>query len=131
MSSSSSGAKPNGSSRRTFLKAVSAAAATAPLAPMILNAADKAGTKRPVLGEGEYRYEAIHNWGELPSHVVWGDTHGVCIDRQGLIYIKHRSRAKEPMDAIVVFDGDGKFVRSFGKEYHTGGHGKLVCRRLD
>ena len=27
------------------------------------------------------------------------------------------------MDAIVVFDPQGKFVRSFGKEYHGGGHG--------
>jgi hypothetical protein len=111
------------STRRTFLKAMSAAAATAPLAPMILHAADKAGTKRPVLGQGEHTYEAIHHWGELPPHITWGDTHGVCIDREGLIYIKHRSRAAEPMDAIAVFDDDGKFVRSFGKEYHTGGHG--------
>ena len=27
------------------------------------------------------------------------------------------------MDAIVVFDPAGKFVRTFGKEYHGGGHG--------
>ena len=27
------------------------------------------------------------------------------------------------MDAIVVFDPQGKFVRSFGKEFHRGGHG--------
>ncbi|MEQ8790108.1 MAG: twin-arginine translocation signal domain-containing protein [Pirellulaceae bacterium] len=111
------------STRRTFLKAVSAAAAAAPLAPMFLHASDKAGSKAPVLGEGEHKYEAIHNWGELPSHVVWGDTHGVCIDREGLIYIKHRAHGKEPMDAIVVFDADGRYVRSFGKEYHGGGHG--------
>jgi hypothetical protein len=26
-------------------------------------------------------------------------------------------------DTVVVFDADGKFVRSFGKEYHGGGHG--------
>jgi hypothetical protein len=114
--------KPS-STRRTFLKAVSAAAAAAPLAPVILHASDKSGSRLPVLGEGEHRYEAIHNWGQLPSHVVWGDTHGVCIDRDGLIYIKHRSHQKEPMDAIVVFDPDGRFVRSFGREYHGGGHG--------
>ena len=54
---------------------------------------------------------------------MWGETHGVAIDESGLIYIKHRSTAAEPMDAIVVFDPDGKFVRSFGKEYHGGGHG--------
>ena len=26
-------------------------------------------------------------------------------------------------DTVVVFDPDGKFVRSFGKQYHGGGHG--------
>ncbi len=54
---------------------------------------------------------------------MWGETHGVTIDETGLIYIKHRNYAKHPMDAIVVFDPQGKFVRSFGKEFHRGGHG--------
>jgi hypothetical protein len=40
-----------------------------------------------------------------------------------LIYIKHRNNAADPMDAIVVFDPSGKFVRSFGDEYNGGGHG--------
>ena len=86
-------------------------------------AEDKAGSKLPVLGSGAHQYEAIHNWGELPAHVIWGETHGVAVDEAGLIYIKHRSTAAEPMDSIVVFDPSGKFVRSFGKEYHGGGHG--------
>jgi hypothetical protein len=47
----------------------------------------------------------------------------VAVDAAGLVYIKHRSHAPEPLDAIAVFDPAGKFVRSFGKEYHTGGHG--------
>jgi len=111
-------------SRRTFIKtAGSAAIGAAAVGPTILGAADKAGSKLPVLGSGEYTYEATHGWGQLPDHVVWGDTHGVCIDEAGLIYMKHRSSAKEPMDAIVVFDADGRFVRSFGKAYHGGGHG--------
>ena len=122
--------KPAASSstnRRTFLQATGAAtvavAATPLLGPTILGAEDKSGKKLPVLGEGEHKYEAIHDWGELPSHIVWGETHGVAVDEAGLIYIKHRSRAAEPMDAIAVFDPTGKFVRSFGKEYHGGGHG--------
>ncbi len=109
--------------RREFLKAAGAATVGMGLAPAILGAADKSGRRRPILGSGEHTYEAIHGWGELPKHIVWGDTHGVCIDEEGLIYIKHRSSAKEPMDAIVVFDEDGRYVRSFGKEYHGGGHG--------
>jgi hypothetical protein len=109
-------------SRRGFLKAAGAVALTAPLAPAVW-ASDKSGGKLPVVGEGAYRYEATHGWGTLPDHIRWGETHGVAIDESGLIYIKHRSLEAEPMDAIVVFDTEGKFVRSFGKEYHGGGHG--------
>ena len=59
----------------------------------------------------------------------WFETHGVAIDKAGLIYIKHRAGDRIPkpgepaQDTIVVFDPQGKFVRSFGKEYHGGGHG--------
>lgn len=110
-------------SRRSFLKTASAAAA-ASVSPLILRATDKSGTKNAILGHGAYQYEVVsQNWGELPSHIQWGETHGVAIDQAGLVYIAHRSNAPEPVDAIVVFDPQGKFVRSFGKEYHTGGHG--------
>lgn len=114
--------------RRKFLQAGGAAALAAPVAPLILHASDKAGSKLPVLGTGEHRYEVQHGWGELPSHLKWGETHGVAVDAAGLVYIKHRNRAPEPMDAIAVFDPQGKFVRSFGKEYHGGGHGIDIRR---
>ena len=109
--------------RRTFLQATSAAAVAAAVGPTILGAQDKAGTKPPVLGVPEFQYTPTHGWGELPAHIQWGETHGVAIDEAGLVYIKHRNRAEQPMDAIAVFDPAGKFVRSFGKEYHGGGHG--------
>jgi hypothetical protein len=115
--------KPQGeSNRREFMQATGAAA-VAFSAAAILKAEDKAGSKLPRVGSGEHTYEAIHGWGEVPDHVKWGETHGVAVDEAGLIYIKHRATTPEPMDAIVVFDPDGKFVRSFGKEYHGGGHG--------
>jgi TAT (twin-arginine translocation) pathway signal sequence len=113
--------KPN---RRTFLKTAGAATVAATVGPTILHATDKAGTKAPVLGSGEHQYEVVtHEWGQLPGQIVWGETHGVTVDEAGLVYIKHRSDARAPMDAVVVFDPSGKYVRSFGKEYHHGGHG--------
>lgn len=118
----------NDVTRRDFLKTAGVAAGAAMGAPMILHASDKAGSKTPVVGDGEYTYECVHNWGELPSHISWGDTHGVCVDQAGDIYIKHRSGRDEPMDSIAVFDPEGKFVRSFGKEYHGGGHGIDIRR---
>ncbi len=113
----------SGVSRRSFLQAAGATVFTAGVAPAILGAADKSGTKLVVIGEGDFQYECHHGWGELPKEIKWRDTHGVTIDRDGLIYIKHRSFVDEPIDTIVVFDRDGKFVRSFGKEYSGGGHG--------
>ncbi len=110
--------------RRHFLKTAGAVAAAASVGPLVLRATDKAGLKNPVLGEGEYQYEVVsHSWGEVPAHLRWGETHGVAIDEADLVYIKHRSSEPEPVDAILVFDPQGRFVRSFGKEYHTGGHG--------
>src|SRR5262249_32425382 len=48
---------------------------------------------------------------------------GVAVDAEGLVYITHQGVGKDVMDTVVVFDARGKFVRSFGKEWHTGGHG--------
>jgi hypothetical protein len=118
-------------SRRTFLKAAGAAAGAVSLGGTIpyVRASDKSGGKTAVVGEGEYRYECHHNWGEVPSHIHWFETHGVAVDKAGLVYIKHRgggNKASSPemaQDTIVVFDPAGKFVRSFGKEFHGGGHG--------
>jgi hypothetical protein len=115
--------RTGGTCRRTFLKVAAAAGVAASVGPTILGAEDKAGSKPPLVGEGAWQYEAIHGWGRLPRHIQWGETHGVAIDEAGLVYIKHRSNAPEPMDAIVVFDRKGEFVRSFGREYHGGGHG--------
>jgi len=114
---------PRHTSRRQLLKIAAATAALAPLGPTILGAQDKSGKKLPIVGSGEHTYECVHNWGELPSHITWGDTHGVTIDQAGLIYIKHRNNAPDPMDAIVVFDSEGQCVRTFGDEYNGGGHG--------
>src|SRR5256885_16128440 len=108
---------PPSTTRRTVVQALLTA-------PMILGASDKAGTKRPVAGQGEYKYECIHDWGELPSNIKYGNTHGVCEDSHGNIYIHPTvGAASESNDTIVVFDPKGKFVRSWGKQYKLGAHG--------
>ncbi len=118
-------------SRRTFLKAAGASAATfgGTLNVPFVHSAGKAEAKSAIVGEGEYRYECQHDWGQVPGHINWFETHGVAIDKAGNVHIKHRAGAENPtssasaQDTIVVFDPDGKFIRSFGKEYHGGGHG--------
>jgi hypothetical protein len=104
--------------RRTFLKT------SAVGVPAILGAQDKAGAKRPVIGSGAHTYEAQHDWGELPKHIAYGNTHGVVEDSQGRIYVHHTVNAKsESADSMVVFDEKGKFVKSWGKEFKGGAHG--------
>ena len=121
---------PAAISRRRFLQTTTATAALVSAAPFV-RGQDKTGAKRAVIGTGEHTYECHHGWGQLPSHLQWGETHGVTLDAQGFIYVKHNTgpSGKRHQDAIVVFDPDGKFVRSFGDEYsafadlHTVGHG--------
>ncbi len=123
--------------RREFL-AASAVAAGAALAggslafPRILRAQDKASVRTPVLGDGAHRYEALHDWGQLPARIRWGNTHGVAVDKDGNVYVKHTVHASsECGDAIVVFDRDGRFVRSFGAAYRGGAHGLLLSRERE
>src|SRR5918996_297068 len=107
--------------RREFL---SAAAAAPIVTPILLGAQDKSGTKAPVLGEGAHTYEATHDWGELPAHIKWGNTHGVVEDSQGNIHVHHTVHAtSDSADSMVVFDNKGKFVRSWGKELRGVAHG--------
>ena len=116
------------SSRRAFLQRTGLAAAAFSAAPYIL-AQDKTGTRRPVIGSGEHQYEVIHDWGELPAGHVYGNTHGVAVDQEGFIHIKHTvGKGAQVEDAIVVFDVTGKFVRSWGKQYKGGAHGLHLSR---
>ncbi len=103
--------------RREFLK-------TATAAPLLLGMQDKAGSRAPVLGKGEFTYEAIHDWGELPANIRWGNTHGVVEDSQGNIYVHHTVHAtSESADSMVVFDRNGRFVRSWGHQFRGVAHG--------
>lgn len=109
------------STRRSFLFAVGGGA------PLILHATDKAGTRKPVLGSGDHVYEVTHDWGQLPADIRYGNTHGVCEDSNGHIYIHHTVNASsESSDTMVVFDHKGKFIKSWGKEFKGGAHGLLI-----
>jgi hypothetical protein len=109
--------------RREFVRATTTIGAATMMGPAIQAAESKSGSRPVTVGSGSHTYEVQHDWGRLPSHLHWGDTHGVVFDASGLVYITHQSAATAPIDAIVVFDPQGNYVRSFGKEFHGGGHG--------
>jgi hypothetical protein len=110
-------------SRRSFIRGAGVAA-LAGSGPLILGATNKSGSAKPILGEGAHTYEVTHDWGELPARIKYGNTHGVCEDSQARIYIHHTvNDASESHDSMVVFDHQGKFVKSWGKEFQGGAHG--------
>jgi hypothetical protein len=51
--------------RRSFLATTGMAVA----APLVLGTSDKAGNKAPIIGEGDHKYEATHDWGQLPHNI--------------------------------------------------------------
>jgi hypothetical protein len=107
--------------RREFI----ATAAVAASGPVLLGMSRKAETPNPVIGVEGHKYECVHNWGELPADYAWQTTHNVALDAEGLVYITHQGAGKL-MDTVLVFDPKGKFVRSFGKDWHGGGHGIAI-----
>ena len=110
-------------SRRRFLGQLGTGFA----APLLLGMTDKAESRKPILGSGEHTYEVTHDWGELPADIQYGNTHGVCEDAQGHIYVHHTVYAtSETQDSMVVFDARGQFVKSWGKEFRGGAHGLLI-----
>jgi hypothetical protein len=108
-------------SRRTVLK--SAATAAAGMGPL-RGFGEVMMQRRPIVGTGEFTFEVIHDWLEAPKHLLFGDTHGVCQDSHGRIYIAHTvNGASVSKDAICVFDSKGKFISSWGSVFAGGAHG--------
>ena len=108
--------------RRQFVKTAAAATAAVIAAPAIVTACKT--DSQITMGEGDYRYSVDHDWAQLPKEFEWQTTHNCTIDRDGLIYIIHEGREdRRGHPTIFVFDGDGKYVRSFGNQLAGGAHG--------
>jgi hypothetical protein len=110
----------SGVSRRAFVKSTAAIAAASFAAPAIVGADDKAGDKPVRLGQGDYTFELVPGWGELPEGKKYGETHAVVEAEDGRIFIHNASPTG---DATCVFDPDGKFIKSWGKQFARGAHG--------
>lgn len=114
-------------SRRTFLAnttlATGALAAGATLGAPAIVTASKTNSE-VILGEGDYRYQVMHDWPQLPDKYTWQTTHNVAVDEGGNLYVIHEGREdQKDHPSIFVFDPEGKFIRAFGNQYQGGGHG--------
>ncbi len=74
-----------------------------------------------MVGSGSHTYEVAEGWGQLPEGIKYGYTHGVVVDKQDNVYIHNQSK-----DAVIVFNRDGKFIKSWGAEFAGGAHGMLL-----
>ncbi|AIE86096.1 hypothetical protein [Fimbriimonas ginsengisoli] len=111
----------DGISRRSFLATAGASVAWVAM-PAALRAQNT--TARPIVGYGEHTYECYHDWLTPPSNIAWGDTHGLATDSHGHIYVAHTVHSSSVgSDAVLMFDQQGKFMKSWGAEFRGGAHG--------
>ena len=75
-----------------------------------------------LLGSGEFTYEASgEDWGELPDGWSYKEGTAVAVDSSDNVYVFSRGG-----HAIIVFDREGKFLRSWGEGVFTGPHGVAI-----
>src|SRR3984893_16575653 len=108
--------------RRQVFAGFAAAVSTTSLGAVaaVRHAAAAGGASAPViLGNGEYRYQVVGNWGELPPGYTYGDTAAVCVDSKDNVYVF--TRGTHP---VIVYDRNGIFLRSWGEDIgSTNAHG--------
>ena len=74
------------------------------------------------LGSGEYTYEVSgENWGELPDGWVYKEATAVAVDSKDNVYVHNRGG-----HPVIVFDGNGKFLRSWGEDIFKTPHGITI-----
>ena len=107
----------SGSSRRNFLKECGMAIVAGSLGGYLTDAEGAVRPAEPlILGAGNHRYEWVRGWGTLPAGMNFGSTHGaVQLDALGRVYFN-----TDTENAIIVFDANGKFIKSMAKEEPTG-----------
>ena len=67
---------------------------------------------------GDFRYNIVENLDKMPTDYSWPETAGVATDKKDNVYVFNRG--EHPM---MVFDKDGKFLKSWGEGVFTRAHG--------
>jgi len=71
-----------------------------------------------ILGSGSFRYEVQQDWAQIPDGWSFTDVAAVAVDSKDRVYVFNRG--EHPM---IVFDRDGKFLRSWGEGVFHRAHG--------
>jgi DNA-binding beta-propeller fold protein YncE len=97
--------------RILILAAVLAPIAVAVMKPSFVAASQTTGT-----------YQLSPDWAKLTDGTVWGQMPAVGVDAKGNVYAFQRA---EPAQ-VMVFDSQGKYLRSWGKDQFEFPHGLTV-----
>jgi hypothetical protein len=103
--------------RRKFC-AVSGVAALATLVPTRMDAevnatAESSADRKIQTGNGEWTYEVVRDWGQLPAGTAFGGTHGaIATDKAGHVYVSTQSET-----GILVYTPDGALKKTIAREY--------------
>ena len=73
------------------------------------------------VGYGEYQYEVSADWMKTPAGWAFGWIPSVAVDSHDRVYVY--SRSVHPM---VVFDGEGNFLTSWGEDLLKDAHGIFI-----
>ena len=68
-------------------------------------------------GSGDYQYELVEDWGELPQGFEWHQVAGVAVDSSDNVYAYNRSAHQ-----MMVFDPSGSFLSTWDETF-AGPHG--------
>ena len=66
-------------------------------------------------------YKPVANWPQLPEKLTLGPVSAVATDAEDRVYVFHRG--PKP---VLIFDRDGKFLRSWGDEHVKMAHGLRI-----
>jgi len=101
--------------RRRFC-AVTGLAALGTLAVSRANAETVAPTENASIartGNGEWTYDVVSSWGQLPAGKAFGGTHGaIATDKAGQVYVSTQSET-----GILVYGPDGTFKKTIASQY--------------
>jgi hypothetical protein len=102
--------------RRQFC-AVASVASLAAFADSRANAeasvSGSASSQKMQTGNGEWTYEVVQGWGQLPAGTVFGGTHGaIATDNAGHVYVSTQSDI-----GILVYTPDGILKKTIASQY--------------
>jgi hypothetical protein len=104
---------PNRFTRRDFVK-LAASAAAGLAAPDLIAAEPPQAPTAPVrIGSGEYTYELVQDWGQLPAGMKYGFGCGVIVDSQDRVFVTSRSTSP----CVAIFDKDGKLLETWSEDF--------------